>query len=740
MLKIRFMLATLFFSLLCACTAQARQSFPGFGIANGLDIAIVKVTTNPPSTINDTIDTNGPVGGNSVSIYVRILYDADVSNIGSVTVNIHEANNPTPVTSFVLNTCTPLSPTSSGDNIVYESIYTGTWNTLTSPPYTATNPMIYNDSYCFQATTTYQISGLSATALSGLVTVPVKNLWITDANPAKAFFLLEAGQTQQINVDFDHYLSSASYYSITYTIYFTWKNSTPIYTETHSTVSEHSDSLTFDPGKIGCQYGGYFCYDIKITYNGDSITYCSPTCSVTQDALTSPDCNDVSFQYSLSEIPLAGSIEIDVFSNLQPQGSATGLSNRSDNILINIPPDAPSTRAIISGKDNHTDNRGKTPQQFLPCNGSSCFVIAYALYFVLNDSNPQDNPSNFGSSLNVWSTLWYYDDKYNPNNVVNFYGGWRGKPNDNYQSYIANTSYHLMMNSSNRVKMWTTDGPNPEYNTIKQNYEILNKIFHPSIALIGTPTNDLRRGSDGYDNLNMFLNNNDEPGIHVMWSDYIWRAGTTLVDKNADGVGYRHHPFLNVGDEDSGPFYSTFRYTICPYKSNYSYFESYDKHGYGGTTLVRRDLAIHEDTNWGGAGGIRRDRHGNFTGYITSASPGSAGCLATLPGLMTQVDTFLQNDIVNRTDKNNDNDNKCNWSYGNSPILLSTSVNWFTGGIPNVFPWQSSTIGDRIPVYVLTPNDFKSLDTIILKGDMLWMSTFHLTQNELTNFAISYTE
>ncbi|MHB9133982.1 MAG: hypothetical protein ACYDBB_23180 [Armatimonadota bacterium] len=74
--------------------------------------------------------------------------------------------------------------------------------------------------------------------------------------------------------------------------------------------------------------------------------------------------------YLLSEPPQAGSLVISCYSDLVLCAQSPGLREQARNgdhpVTITLPSTMTSVRTIFTGMDNHTDNRGRSPQPILP--------------------------------------------------------------------------------------------------------------------------------------------------------------------------------------------------------------------------------------------------------------------------------------------------------------------------------------------------------------------------------------
>lgn len=87
-------------------------------------------------------------------------------------------------------------------------------------------------------------------------------------------------------------------------------------------------------------------------------------------------------------------------------------------------------------------------------------------------------------------------------------------------------------------------------------------------------------------------------------------------------------------------YYSNIRYTVF----NHGQANAYDEYPNG--NQGRCDFAVHEDTNKNCRGGhIENTVPGNI-------APGSAGCIALVPGGMIDFDAFVQAYIANRAHAN----------------------------------------------------------------------------------------
>lgn len=296
LLTIRMQITIQTVLVLCvlACSVQTfAQALPGIGTVNHLAVDVIKVTTNPTDP-KDTADINGPVGGDSVSIYVKVQYGNVITSINSVTVNIHEFGVSTVVGSLSLTTYTQLADSGSGEATLHTRVYTGTWNTLT------TTPLIYNANYCFKATVDYDRNNAHASPAvdSEEVIVPVKNLWVTDIDSQFApepFLLVSPGGTQNIVVNFEHYKTTADY-QVLVTIRETPNPTSIVATLDSGIIHTKSATLSWSPSTdetTGWPYGGYFCFDVEVKEGVDSVKYCSTACTIALDDLT----NDGNYSY-----------------------------------------------------------------------------------------------------------------------------------------------------------------------------------------------------------------------------------------------------------------------------------------------------------------------------------------------------------------------------------------------------------------------------------------------------------
>lgn len=376
--------------------AQSTLWHAGIGTASGIAVEVIKVTTTPPVTVDNVEDTNGPVGGAQVSIYVKILYGNNVSGIDAVNVNIYEFGHTTPVTTIALNSLTQLPSTGSGDYLVQESVYTGTWNSLTK------NQLIYNDYYTFQATASYSMTNIGSgiNTQSDIVIVPVKNLVISSIaanNPASQssnpdeYFVVLPGQRQhvQFNIELDDYSMTRSY-SYQLTISRTMDNQTIV---KHITLPGTGLSmvmdwdLTDDNNQPAAPNGGYCTYDLSVTADTDTVNYRSTVLSITNDdiALATDSngnvCRDSAgnctalVKYQLSEMPYSGSLKIEFLENLVEKSTLSGMSLQEQgynsavlNVSIQLDP-PPTIRSIYCALDtNAMDYREKQPRRMLCAN------------------------------------------------------------------------------------------------------------------------------------------------------------------------------------------------------------------------------------------------------------------------------------------------------------------------------------------------------------------------------------
>lgn len=199
------------------------------------------------------------------------------------------------------------------------------------------------------------------------VLVTVKNLWITQASPSTAFFTVQSKGSETISVNFEHY-KTAGPYRVEYT--FRMPISTEIIrTIVHDHVVAHQDSCTFTADKETFPWGAYVCFDIKITCDNDAATLISPTCKMLKEDFELLHDTEVHVVYALSEAPKPGGLTILLYSDLNLLSLQEGLSEQCrdwEHPVVMPFIDKGSLRSIFIGTDNHTDNRGRAPQPFMP--------------------------------------------------------------------------------------------------------------------------------------------------------------------------------------------------------------------------------------------------------------------------------------------------------------------------------------------------------------------------------------
>ena len=399
------------FVLLCAllvviaAAAQAIDNFrPGVGTVNYLNATVVKVTTNPTGAMNAQ-DIQGPVGGDTVSIYVDVLYGTAVTNIDSVVVNLQEQNVTASAGTITLTTFTQLDDSGSGNSLQHERVYTTTWNSLTTTPL-----MIYNDNYCFIATIGYHMNGvtISPSFVSDIVVIPIKNMVIKSISVITSpispntdnYFLVSPGTTSGIpfTISLDDYTTTAQY-SYELSIRAT-ETSTVELKNIPGTGNGLSQSMSWDltdnEGDFFGNIGGYYTFELTVSKtlpSGviDTQTYRSTTLTCTQDSIsfqTDGNGNIVTldngntnaiFQFQLSQppcrlliAPYSPAMNVDYFVDLGYISSASSSNYLTGTNSINVwgnfgtPPDA---RGILTAWDNNASNyRDQLPRRMLCCN------------------------------------------------------------------------------------------------------------------------------------------------------------------------------------------------------------------------------------------------------------------------------------------------------------------------------------------------------------------------------------
>ena len=198
------------------------------------------------------------------------------------------------------------------------------------------------------------------------VMVTVKNLWVTRASPATAFFAVKVRESQTITVDFDHYQATGTY-RVEYSFRRPWQAAI-IRSIVHNHVTTHHDACTFIADTETLPFGAYVCFEIKVTCDNDAATLLSPTCKVIQKDAEVFYRSEAHVVYALSEPPKPGGLTILCFSDLNLVSSQEGLSEqcRDWEHPVVIPFHDTSFRSVYVGKDSHTDNRGRSPQPITP--------------------------------------------------------------------------------------------------------------------------------------------------------------------------------------------------------------------------------------------------------------------------------------------------------------------------------------------------------------------------------------
>lgn len=305
--------------------------------------AVADTPAAPPVTVTITSPTEGSVvGGPAVRIEHRITHPKDFL-LRAIETQVVEIGMPS------LSLPLSASPWLEEDDTVI-------LNTL---------PM-HNGPCRITTRVVYIQGGQLSTVTSEPVTVTVKNLWITKASPATALFTVKLKQSQTVTVDFEHYQAAGSY-RVEYL--FRMPQSAEIIRKVvHERVTTHHDACTFTADRESFPWGAYICFDVKVSNGIDAATLLSPTCRVIIDDAEIIDDDKVSVVYALSEPPSHGGLIVLCYADLVFIAKSEGLSEqcRDWEHPVVIPFDATSFRSIYVGMDNHTDNRGRSPQPIPP--------------------------------------------------------------------------------------------------------------------------------------------------------------------------------------------------------------------------------------------------------------------------------------------------------------------------------------------------------------------------------------
>ena len=485
---------------------------------------------------------------------------------------------------------------------------------------------MYNNPYSFTAN--YLLSS-GESIFSSSQEDTVKNLWITSTSFEHCFFLRAQDDTNPtaITVNFDHYLAAASY-TVEVTIRQTLANTTIISTQTVTTTS-HSATVNWTPNPDDYPWGGYFCYDAKVTYgDNESARLCSTACTVTSDSTSVENEITAKFLYCLSQVPKSGSVMVNFYEDLEPLGQVSNISDQSRDstnpVTMTFNDPIGSCRAIISGKDNNIDNCARQEKPILPANSGVGYVLYRCLKFVLNN-----DPS--GSELVGVYKRW---DLF----ANSGHGAWMTLPQ-------AEPGWTFPANSGRSIKgPWELDYYDLNSNGIQDTGEpVLIPLYYLNNGSIAaqrdetvdsticnagfgsTPTHDscVQNGSRPWQLLwasNMGTTFDRDRAS--CWDDYVWRSNmssSVLIESDLMPGTYKL----------CYPLYFTNLAQLCNYRFkilNYAQGDQGDSHTIrftGKADVTRTKFRVHEDTNYLLAGGSHE-----------FAIAGTEGCIGLNPGCM----------------------------------------------------------------------------------------------------------
>lgn len=310
--------------------------------AQAQDVKVPEVSIAISSPVAGTM-----VGGDNIKILHNVISEKGVA-IRDIQTQITEIGEPT------LSLSLSIEPWQANEQQIYPVI----WNSL---------PM-HNGPCRITSRVVYQKGKETFSVISSPVNVIVTNLWITAATPANAFFALKVKESQTVSVDFEHYKASGPY-RVEYTFFWLGMDE-ELRKVVHENVTSHHDQCIITADKESFPWGAYISFNIKVSCAGDESSLISPSCKVvTDDTEIITNSPNVKLVYALSEPPANKGLTILCYSHLELITSVEGLSEQCrdwDNPISVVFNNYTSFRSIYVGRDNHTDNRGRSPLLIMP--------------------------------------------------------------------------------------------------------------------------------------------------------------------------------------------------------------------------------------------------------------------------------------------------------------------------------------------------------------------------------------